>query len=287
MNTRKAMFAGSWYPARASECEKEILSFLKETRFNIAPDREYTGGIVPHAGWYFSGSPACNVISSLREPENQNPPDAIVIFGMHLHPNSSAYIMTEGSWETPFGNIDIESGLARRLAEKFSFTIETHRHFNPENTIELQLPFVKYFFPDSRLIPIGVPPMETALDIGRSVADFSRRMQISIKIIGSTDLTHYGPNYGFSPAGRGAKAFEWAKENNDKNIIDLMLKMDSEMVIREGLSKYNACCPGAAAAAISASKALGAATSRLVGYSSSYEKNPGDSFVGYAGILFK
>ena len=27
---RKAVFAGSWYPARASECENEIKAFLKE-----------------------------------------------------------------------------------------------------------------------------------------------------------------------------------------------------------------------------------------------------------------
>lgn len=287
MNTRKAVFAGSWYPASAAECEKEIKSFLKETRFHIKPDRGYSGGIVPHAGWYFSGSLACNVISALQEPEGKKPPDAIVIFGMHLHPHSSACIMMDGSWETPFGSIDIEKDLAKKLVEKFSFKVETPQHFNPENTIELQMPFVKYFFPNSRLLPIGVPPSDAALDISRAVADFADQSKITIKVIGSTDLTHYGPNYGFTPAGRGAKAFAWAKDDNDKKVIDLMLDMNPEIVIREGLSKYNACCAGAAAAAISASKALGAHTSQLVGYCSSYEKSPGDSFVGYAGVLFK
>ena len=79
MNTRKAVFSGSWYPATASECEKEIKSFLAETRFHQTPDRGYIGGIVPHAGWYFSGSLACNVISALREPKERTAPDAIVI----------------------------------------------------------------------------------------------------------------------------------------------------------------------------------------------------------------
>jgi MEMO1 family protein len=286
MNTRKAMFAGSWYPASASECENEIKTFLAETRFRLTPSRGYTGGIVPHAGWYFSGNLACNVIGALREPDGQNPPDAIVIFGMHLHPRSSPCIMSEGSWETPFGDIEIESGLAEKLMEKFSFKIETATHFNPENTIELQIPFVKYFFPNSRLIPIGAPPNDISLEIGKTVAELSRLMNLSIKVIGSTDLTHYGPNYGFMPAGRGAKALAWAKDNNDKTMIDYMLAMNPERVIKEGLANMNSCCAGAAAAAIAASKSLGVSASRLVGCTSSYDKNPGDSFVGYAGILF-
>ncbi len=286
MLTRKAMFAGSWYPASAAECEHEIKTFLSETRFRVTPDRGYTGGIVPHAGWFFSGVLACNVIAALREAEGQNPPDAIVIFGMHLHPRSTPCIMAEGSWETPFGGIDIQSDLAAKLMEKFSFKIETSAHFNPENTIELQIPFVKYFFPNSRLLPIGAPPNEISLEIGKTVAGLSRQMNLDIKIIGSTDLTHYGPNYGFMPAGRGSKALLWAKDTNDKSIIDHMLAMNPEKIIREGLSNSNACCAGAAAAAVSASKALGASTSRIVGYSSSHEKHPDDSFVGYAGILF-
>jgi MEMO1 family protein len=286
MLTRKAMFAGSWYPTSSFECENEIKAFLSESRFRVAPDRRYIGGVVPHAGWYFSGSLACNVIAALREPDGQNPPDAIVIFGMHLHPRSSPCIMSEGSWETPFGDIEIESGLAEKLIKKFSFKIETPRNFNPENTIELQTPFVKYFFPKTRLLPIGVPPNETSLEIGKAVAGYSRQMNLNIKVIGSTDLTHYGPNYGFMPAGRGAKALSWAKDNNDKTMIDYMLAMNPESVIKEGLANMNSCCAGAAAAAITSSKSLGASASRLVGYSSSYDKNPGDSFVGYAGILF-
>jgi AmmeMemoRadiSam system protein B len=286
MLTRKAMFAGSWYPASASECENEIKSFLRETRFRITPDRGYIGGIVPHAGWFFSGSLACNVIAALRESEGQSPPDVVVIFGMHLHPGSSPCIMAEGSWETPLGDIDIESDLAGKLMEKFSFKIETPTHFNPENTIELQTPFVKYFFPNARLLPIGAPPNNTSIEIAKTVTALSDQMKLKIKVIGSTDLTHYGSNYGFMPAGRGAKALAWAKDNNDKNMIDHILTLNSESVIREGLANLNACCAGAAAAAIEASKALGASAARLAGYSSSHEKNPGDSFVGYAGILF-
>jgi len=283
---RKASFSGSWYPATAAACEKEIKGFLQEPGFHKIPAADYIAGIVPHAGWYFSGSLACHVISAMRGPDNQPQPDVVVVFGMHMHPHSTPCIMTAGAWETPFGDIEIDAELAGRLAQKFTFDIETSDRFTPDNTIELQLPFIKYFFNSARLIPIGVPPAEKTLEIARTVSEMAKKSEISIKIVGSTDLTHYGSNYGYAPVGFGKEAVDWVRDHNDRKAIDRMLAMDPAGLIREGISNQNACCSGAAAAAVAAAGALGAEHSEFIGYSSSYEKHPGDSFVGYTGILF-
>ncbi len=286
MNIRKPSFAGSWYPAKASECEAEIRAFLSGTRMEDLPETSHLGGIVPHAGWYFSGALACRVIATLRGPKQEPPPDIVVVFGMHLHPQSTACIMTEGAWETPFGAIEIETEISGMLAEQFPFKIETPAHFTPDNTIELQLPFIKHFFETSRLIPIGAPPSLKTLEMAALLADTAQKAGKTIKVIGSTDLTHYGDNYGFAPAGRGERAAEWARDQNDRKVIDLMLAMNPEGVMAEGLHHQNACCSGAAAAAIAAAKRLGARTAHYVGYSSSRDRHPGDSFVGYAGMTF-
>lgn len=287
MNVRKASFAGSWYPATASECEREICNFLKDPDISDIPDADYIGGIVPHAGWFFSGHLACRVIAAISGDASQPKPDAVAVFGMHLHPGSSPRIMTDGAWETPFGNIEIAADLAGRLARKFRFVVETPDHFTPDNTIELQLPFIKYFFKTSRLIPIGAPPSPVSLDIARTLAAMAQEENISLKMVGSTDLTHYGPNYGFAPSGSGSRAVSWVKNQNDQNIIDRILAMDPEIVIAEALASQNACCSGAAAAAIAGVQFLGATRGQLLGYSSSYDKHPSDSFVGYAGLLFR
>jgi AmmeMemoRadiSam system protein B len=106
---RKAVFAGSWYPANAADCEREITAFLDEGKKIHIPARKRVGGIVPHAGWVFSGSIACNVIRCLK---SDAPPDVVVVFGMHLHPDSACMMMAEGAWETPFGEIYVEEQLA-------------------------------------------------------------------------------------------------------------------------------------------------------------------------------
>lgn len=243
---RKSVFAGSWYPARASECENDIKGFLQEGKNITSPDRNLVGGIVPHAGWYFSGSIACNVIRSLT---GEKMPDVLVVFGMHLHPESPCYMMAEGAWETPFGEIPVEETLAAELAKKFSFTLETPDRFTQDNTVELQLPFIKYFFNEASIVAIGVPPHRSSLEIGRSVVDISKQLGLEVKVIGSTDLTHYGRNYGFVSKGRGKEAVDWVRNENDRRVIDAMLALEPENVIAEALANQNACCAGAAATA--------------------------------------
>jgi len=281
MKARKAMFAGSWYPESASECERQIKEFIKDAK--TFSGMKPVGGIVPHAGWYYSGKIACNVIKILSEA---GAPDVLLVFGMHLHARSPRFLMKEGSWETPFGEIEIEDRIAARLAEKYSFEIETAQRFTRDNTIELQLPFIKYFFKDVKIVTMGVPPVEESLTIGRDAVKIAKGLGLKVMVLGSTDLTHYGENYGFVSHGTGAQAVKWVKNENDKRVIDAMLEMNPGKVIKEALSNDNACCAGAAATAISAAKELGASCAELVTYTTSYDISPGDSFVGYAGIIF-
>ena len=280
---RRAVFAGSWYPSSAAECEKEIEGFLAEGQKIDFPAGKRVGGIVPHAGWFFSGSIACNVIRCLKFDD---PPDVFVVFGMHLHPESPRVMMAEGAWETPFGEIRVAEQMTRELTKQFSFALESPGSFSQDNTIELQLPFIKYFFSEVQIVAMGVPPARSSLEIGRAVVDIADHLGLRIRVIGSTDLTHYGRNYGFVSEGTGLKAVDWVRGQNDRRIIELMLAMDAENVIDEALASHNACCAGAAATAIETAKHLGASRGESMAYATSYDKSPGDSFVGYAGIVY-
>lgn len=285
MQHRKAMFSGSWYPAGKAECASAIERFLAEAPPpSDSVPKSPTGGIVPHAGWYFSGSLACQVIRSLK---GDAPVDTVIVIGMHLPRGSERYIMKTGGWQTPFGDLEIDAAIGAELADRFVFNVETSQRFTPDNTIELQLPFIKYFYPDAKLVPMGLPPEPDSLLIAEAAVGIAQNQGKTLRVLGSTDLTHYGPNYGFTPEGRGPRALAWVRDINDRRMVDALLAMDPNRVMAEGVSRYNACCPGAAAAAIAAAKALDAASqARLIGYATSHDKSPGDSFVGYAGIIF-
>ena len=278
MKIRVASFAGSWYPKDAEECKDQINAFWENKTLKL---QKPVAGIVPHAGWYFSGRIACNVIAGLKDLN----PDVIIIFGMHLPPKSPPYIMKTGAWETPLGPLPIAAGLAEKLTQAYNFKVETPERHARDNTIELQLPFIKYFFKDTSILPIGVPPSKISSDIARQAVQIAGDMGLQVLVIGSTDLTHYGRDYGFFPKGSGAEARKWVREKNDRSFIKTLITMDPEKIIKEGLLNQNACCPGAVAAAVSAAKVLGAESVFKTAYTTSYEQNPGDSFVGYTGAI--
>ncbi len=282
MKARKAMFAGSWYPKDAAACEREIEMFLEEGMAWQVPDRSYAGGIVPHAGWYYSGAIACNVIHRLVDA---TAPDVMLVFGMHLPKGAPHYLMTQGAWETPFGELPIQTDIAVALALAYPDDFETAT-FTQDNTIELQLPFVKYFFKDIAIVPMGMSPDNVSLEIGKKAVAIAGDLGLKVKVLGSTDSTHYGANYGFTSKGTGGAAVDWVRNENDRRVIDAMVQLSPEKVLDVALNHQNACCAGAAAAAIAAANALGAGPAALLTYATSYDKSPGDSLVGYVGMVF-
>ncbi len=282
MDVRQPAFAGNWYPETMDDCRRAIEDFLEE-RPLTALARPPLAGIVPHAGWFFSGSLACHVIGLLQEDP---PPEILVIFGMHMHPASTPVIMTRGAWGTPLGELPIAEDLADHLAAQFDFAVESPRATNRDNTIELQLPFIRHFFGPVPIVPIGVPPSTEALRIADAVVTYAQSTSRRIKIIGSTDLTHYGPNYALTGQGRGAAAVKWVREDNDRRFIDALLALAPGRVIDEARRRQNACCAGAAAACVEAAMGLGAREGQLQASATSHDKSPGDSFVGYAGVVY-
>ncbi len=283
MALRKADLAGAWYPGRESECREAIEAFSRKRGPCPGVAGRPVGGIVPHAGWVFSGRVACSVIDCLQQPED---PDTCLLFGRHLLPGSGNYIMRRDAWATPLGELEIDAELGDRLAAEFRFIEETAGRHEPDNTIELQLPFLKHFFPNIRILPLGLPPRASTLEIAGRAAQLARDLGRRPIVLGSTDLTHYGNNYGYTPRGTGREAVSWVRDVNDRRVVDLMLSMRAEAVIEEALQSQNACCSGAAAAAIEAAQVLGARSASEILYATSYDVRPDSSFVGYAGVLF-
>jgi hypothetical protein len=146
--------------------------------------------------------------------------------------------------------------------------------------------------PDAKILPIMIPPSEHAAGLGRIIGRTIREAQTPAVIVASSDLTHYGPSYGFLPAGDGPEGVRWAKENNDRRILDLILDMQPDRIVPEAAQHKNACGSGAIAAAIAACQQLGATRGLLLHHTNSYEvlhdRYPDalTDAVGYAAVAF-
>jgi len=302
MQKRKPIVAGQFYPGQHDQCVDEINQCLEEATPNQPPrlgaaesearvPETIVAGLVPHAGWTFSGPTAAIVFAAIRQ---QHPKvHTFVIFGAaHGYLGQPPAVYDKGSWLTPLGEIAIDEELANAVVESKTAVSDCEAH-NSEHSIEVQVPFIQYLFPGAKLVPILTPPVEQSVRLGEIVASIiSSDEERKIVCLGSTDLTHYGPRYGFTPMGTGKDALKWAMEVNDKQFIDFTLKLAPDKMLESAAENLNACGPGAAAATVAAAKALGKTKGVLLAHTNSNEimlRKMGATSaesVGYAAIVF-
>lgn len=276
-NIRKRMLPLGWYP----ETSKEIKEIFE--KWDLKSEKKETEkcsvvAIVPHAGWYYSGESAFNAFSSLCKDA-----DTVVIAGGHLSKKDPPLVAEEEEFYAGSGTITNDKALLAFLKEKITF----YKDHYPDNTVEINLPMIKYFFPNAKLLWLRLPPSYTIIkEIAKNIADYEKKTENKIIVVGSTDLTHYGYNYSFSPKGGGEAALKWVKNVNDKEFIDLITNYKIEEAIEHSIEYKSACSAGAAAFAAQYAYIKGAGKGELLRYHTSYDISPSDSFVGYAAIAF-
>jgi len=294
MHTRRPAVASQFYPGTKVDCLAEIEDMIRQSRLDDLncplPDK-ITAAVVPHAGWFFSGSLATMALAAIKK-QNTNA-DTFIIFGAaHSFYGSEPAVYDSGQWQTPMGDIDIDSELAEQIVNSNAAQSKPDAHIY-EHSIEVQVPIIQFLFEKACIVPIIVPPSQNAIDLGNAVADIIRRnSDKQIVCLASTDLTHYGPRYGFTPMGAGAEGCQWAFNVNDNQFIDAAMALDVGKIL-EGCTEKSFCCgPGATAAAIAVAKKLGADSPCLLAHTNSNDimlekmNRSSSESVGYAAIVF-
>jgi len=290
MDRRQPSVAGQFYSG-GQACLAELEGCLPTEPLDVDLPMPIVAGIVPHAGWVFSGDMAGLVFAAIKQTSEEV--DTFVIFGAaHRYVGSRAAVYDRGSWLTPLGEIVVDEELSDAIVKIDCAEADQVAH-RAEHSIEVQIPFIQHLFGASKIVPIIVPPGPFAVELGEAIGGIiADAKDKHIVCIGSTDLTHYGPQYGFCPAGTGSDGLRWAKEVNDRDFIDLAVNMEAQKLLETAVEKGNACGPGAAAAVVAAAAQLGRTKGVLLGHSHSnevmeakYGRSSPDS-VGYAAIVF-
>jgi len=256
--------------------------------------RVWVGGLVPHAGWICSGAIAGQTIRALA----QGPPVSVVVVFGAVHtpiPIDVAALDSFERWHVPGGDCPVEQEIRRRLEQAAGglFVVDDRFH-RREHAVEVELPLVREAWPNATIVPIEVPADPQAIEIGRATAQVVAPLlgpDRRVIFLASSDLTHYGPAYGFAPAGVGEHGLSWAM-HNDRRLLDLVLAMREQAIVPEVQRHLNACGGGAIAAMLAACRELGCANeARLLSHANSYQTlrevapQPPDNAVGYASIV--
>jgi len=277
---RRPCQAGAFYAGTAESLKTQVENCLihklgpgkiPET-VKVGP-RRIIGLVCPHAGYMFSGPVAAHAYYELAL---DGKPDVVFLFGPnHTGYGSGLAVMNEGFWRTPLGDVEIDAELANQVVrESRIIDIDDSAH-RFEHSIEVQLPFLQYFYnSEFKIVPICflMQDSSSAREVGEAVAKVLAGK--NGVIIASSDMTHYEP--------------QESAERKDKMALEAVEAMDEAKfysVIEA--NRVSACGYGPIGALITAAKILGAKEAKLLCYKTSGDVT-GDysSVVGYAAVCF-
>lgn len=272
MKLRKRLLPVGWYPADEGAAIAAIARFAP-----AASDARAC--LAPHAGWTFSLSLAAAAIGALDRRA-----DLVFVFGGHLGPGQKPVVYADDAVETPLGMLPVASELRDALAALRPCVEETRA----DNTVEIQMPIVKYFFPNASIVAFRLPADLSSEDFGAAAARLAEESGYDAVAVGSSDLTHYGYNYGFLPVGDDPeRALSWMRDENDKRFLDALVNRDGPGAVAAANERGAACSPGAALGALGLAVEQKADEARIVAYGTSAEIYASDSFVGYGAVTWR
>lgn len=267
MKRRLPYVAGYFYPSK----REELISMLEQFTKQVPKKIPVWGFIVPHAGYIYSGQVAGKVYSSVEICDT-----AIILGPNHNGLGKPAAVFREGIWITPLGEVEIDRDLADKILKHSSYLKEDPHAHQPEHSIEVQIPFLKFLKSTIKIVPITISDynLNVLSDLGVAIAKAVLESNYNVTIITSSDFSHY-------------ESYDIAKRK-DLYAIEAINNLDEkefiERVIKEDIS---ICGVGPIVSTIIAVKNLGGKTGELIEY-----KTSGDitkdfyQVVGYAGIIF-
>ena len=267
---RHPAVAGRFYPGDGKSLLQEVRTYLSQAPAQTPLSA--LGCIAPHAGYMYSGHVAGAVFAALQIPDL-----CLVLCPNHTGVGRPLAIVSEGSWETPLGEVPIDREFAAALKQNFPLLYEDPSAHRSEHAAEVELPFLQTLQPHLKFVPIalGTGPFEALEQLGNAIANVIAAQNNPVLIVASSDMNHYESD-----------AITRVK---DQNAIEPILALDAralyDVVIQQHISM---CGFGPAVAMLTAAKKLGATSANLVKYATSGDvSGDRDQVVGYAGIIVR
>lgn len=287
---RGPVMAGRFYEADPQACSADA-SRLCDTALGqgmLLPEK-LVAAIVPHAGWVCSGRIAGGTFAALaRHTEARR---FVITGSVHTMNLSTPALDSADRWRTPLGEVAVDVALRQAIEQLDGFEVIDAAH-RQEHSVEVNLPLMQTALGrEIRIVPCMIPPVAEAAAWGQALGELLASWSEEAAMICSADLTHYGPNYGLSPAGGGEPGREWANRN-DRCLLTLVKAMKAEQIVGETQVRHNSCGGGAIAATVAAAKAMGAKQGYVLEHTDSARELEAigyidrDNCVGYAGVVF-
>ena len=188
---RQPVAAGRFYPADKETLIKDIAKMFENCK-KSSENQNVRAIISPHAGYVFSGKIAAAAYSTI--PKNSVYKNIFIIGSSHVMSFDGASVYNSGDYITPMGRIVVNKEIANKLInENKVFNFPTTAHIQ-EHSIEVQLPFIQYYFKDTPMIVPVIIGTDNEKSV-KKIAEILRPWFTSENLfVISSDFSHY-PSY--------------------------------------------------------------------------------------------
>lgn len=193
---RPYLQTGPWYSADPQKLQKMLQDFFEQAPL---PEKKATvrGLIAPHAGFIYSGQCAARAYRSLSAEQGIR--RVILLSPSHRSGFYGACVSDYTAYATPLGSVPVDTAICRTLAAKklFHNDRDTMRF---EHALENQLPFLQKALGESRytIVPIIFGRLGKK-DFSAMAATIAPFIDEQTLVVASSDLTHYGENFSYTP----------------------------------------------------------------------------------------
>ena len=194
-NTIKQMkFAGQFYEKDPAKLQN-FIDNAKDTQIVKLPKNHLTKAVIlPHAGHVFSGKTAIKTLISAQACNYKN---IFIIAPSHYVGFKGLALSSYSEYATPLGNIKVNKEIVNILS-KNGLAINNEAHLQ-EHSLEVLLPIIKDMFQDIPIIPMicGFSDKTNSSNIAKTLQSYWNDDK-NLWII-SSDFTHYGRNFSYTP----------------------------------------------------------------------------------------
>ncbi len=190
--TRKAAFAGQFYSGSQFELKNQLTKLFTNSKSIFYDNSNLQAIISPHAGYVFSGQVAASAFNQI--PENKTYKRIFILASSHQYSFDGAAVYCNGNYETPLGEIKVDTKLSKKLVDESSIFYDKPEVHENEHSIEVQLPFLQQKLEsDFLLVPIilGTNSAESCKNIAAILKPWFTPENL---FVFSTDFSHY-PDY--------------------------------------------------------------------------------------------
>jgi AmmeMemoRadiSam system protein B len=267
---RQPVVAGQFYPGEPAALNTEVERYLAQAAPPSSEGRRTLLAMVPHAGYVFSGGVCGKTLGKARLSRT------LVLLGPnHTGLGERLAVWPEGAWSIPGGNLDVDDALASAVLERVPGMRSDEQAHSREHSLEVVLPFLRALNPETRIVPIAVadPSPDVLLRAGAELGRLLSGWEQPVSLVVSSDMSHY--------------VSDIRARELDEQALAAALKLDAvglyETVRGQRISM---CGVLPMTLALAAAKEMGAASARLVAYTTSGEVTRDfEQVVGYAGLL--